>query len=276
MHTSKYSFAPAHHRHTVGTVLSMLLLWLMTAILPHVLTAQTPNNTYGFDGNVNAVIPDGAGGWYVGGAFTRFDTRPNQHEVLTIANGTRTSTFPVVNGTISATIPDGSGGWYIGGGFTSVGGVTRNRLARINSDGTLHAFDPNVNSEVNALALSSDGATLYAGGIFSGATAVNGNIQRNRLAAFATNTGTVVPGFDPNVSGTVNALALSSDGATLYAGGSFSGADAVNGNIERRRLAAFTTNNGTVVAGFDPNMNNTVRALALSSDGATLYAGGAI
>ena len=74
------------------------------------------------------------------------------------------------------------------------------------------------------------------------------------------------------MSGTVFALALSSDGATLYAGGSFSGANSVNGNTTRNFLAAFTTNNGMVVAGFDPNIGGTVSASARS--GTNLFVGG--
>jgi hypothetical protein len=60
------------------------------------------------------------------------------------------------------------------------------------------------------------------------------SVTRNRLAAVDASTG-LVTSFNPNVNGTVNAVAVA--GATVYTGGSFS---AVNGSVARSNLAAFT------------------------------------
>jgi len=82
--------------------------------------------------------------------------------------------------------------------------------------------------------------------------------------------GTVLP-FDVQLDGPVNALAL--DGGSLYLGGQFR---SVNGGLaalkrDRRNLAAVDPATG-LDRGWDPDADNTVRALAV--DGGTVFAGG--
>jgi hypothetical protein len=185
---------------------------------------------------------------------------------------------------------------YAGGGFSgasSVNGSTeRNRLAAFDATtGAVTTWNPSASGTVTVLTLS--GSTLYAGGYF--ATVGVGAPTRNHLAAVCTaancdGAGTEAgraTAWNPNVSGVVFALALSSDGSTLYAGGSFSGASSVNGSTERNDAASFcTTGSGgcTVASGsysatnnvtaWNPNVSGLVDALALSSDGTRVYAGG--
>jgi hypothetical protein len=161
---------------------------------------------------------------------------------------------------------------YAGGEFTAVGpggATTRNRIAAFNSsDGAVVAgFDPNVNQTVYALVVSADGATLYAGGVFY---SVGPGLltARNDLAAFNTSDGSVVAAFNPNLNQEVLALALV--GGTIYAGGGFTTVS--GGTTMRHALAAFNTSDGSVVAGFDPNVNGAVGAIAIV--GGTIYAGG--
>lgn len=116
------------------------------------------------------------------------------------------------------------------------------------------------------LALSGDGGTLYVGGSF---TSVGGQ-TRNDIAALSTANGTALLFFDPNANGPVYALALSSDGATVYAGGNF----ATIGGQATAAVAALSTADGTALSFFNPNANGIVYALALAGDGATLYVGG--
>jgi hypothetical protein len=193
-----------------------------------------------------------------------------------LATSNVTDFDPALNGGVAAAdVADGV--VYIGGSFTAAGASTRHNVAAIDlSSYTLLPFDPDINNTVNALALSSDGLTLYVGGTF---ICVNGifdgeggclGTTRNRLAAFTTVDG-VVTAFNPNMASTVNALKLSSDDSILYAGGSF---QTVNGGTSRRRIAAFTTVDGVVTA-FNPNMSSTVNSLELSADESVLYAGGA-
>jgi len=110
---------------------------------------------------------------------------------------------------------------------------------------------------IQAMVLGADG-TLYIGGSFTSVS----SITRNNLAAIGTD-GTLTS-WNPNASGTVNALAIS--GSTIYAGGSFT----TIGGTTRNSLAAIGTD-GTLTS-WNPNANNTVNALAIS--GSTIYAGG--
>jgi hypothetical protein len=75
-------------------------------------------------------------------------------------------------------------------------------------------------------------------------------------------------------NGRVNAVAYL--GNTVYLGGSFTAVrDPSNGNATtRNRLAAFDATTGALLA-WNPNANNTVRALVVSPAGTRVYAGGA-
>jgi hypothetical protein len=214
------------------------------------------------DGNIGALVASGQK-LYTGGSFGMIGRSVSNGADVDLGTGIHNSAFPSVNGIIYAAIPDGSGGWYIGGAFTTVGGIIRNRLARINSDGSLHAWNPSLSGgNVNALVMS--GTTLYVGGAFT----YIGNTNRNRLAAFNT-TDTTLTGWHPNISGTVNVILP--NGNTIYIGGLFNGTNSINGNASRNRLAEVDAVTGTVT-GWDPNLDNEVRALSLS--GGKLYVGG--
>lgn len=244
-------------------------------------------------------VPDGSGGWYIGGFNVLEHVRPD---------GSLVQPFPISRMTITALARSGStlyvggdeqvGGsmqdfvrsydlatgaigfssvldgfprqllvsgstLYVAGGFTAVdgGAATRNHLAAFDTTtGTLTSWNPDVDGEVSAIAL--DGSTLYAGGQFA---TVNGATARSNLAAFDTTGGTVTS-FDPSTNGAVDALAV--NGSTLIAGGSFT---AVNGSTTRHHLAAFDTSTGAASA-WDPDVDGAVATLALS--GNVVYAGG--
>src|SRR5689334_7244027 len=73
------------------------------------------------------------------------------------------------------------------------------------------------------------------------------------------------PLLSPSFDGTVWAVAYSSDGATVYVGGSF-GKAIVNGkSITRSRLAAINARTGALLD-WAPVTDNTVRALAVNGN----------
>ncbi len=104
-------------------------------------------------------------------------------------------------------------------------------------------------------------------------------ILTDHLGALDLSTGEGIRSFTPSVSHStlapyVRALAVSSDGSTLYVGGRF---DAIDG-VPVRNLAAIDTSDGAVDPGFAPQIGaekHKVFALTLSADGSTLYVGGA-
>jgi Domain of unknown function (DUF5122) beta-propeller len=64
-------------------------------------------------------------------------------------------------------------------------------------------------------------------------------------------------------------------GDRIYLGGRFTALTTKDGkSIARNRLAAIDANTGEVVANWNPNANDTVRAMALSPDGKRLYVAG--
>jgi len=218
------------------------------------------------DGKVNVATADGEGGWYVGGTFTQVGTTPGIARLAHVESDGELDRdwAPNPDGPVRALALDAAGDVIVGGEFTTVGGGSRGGLAQLDPvTGAATAWNPEVSGTVSAIAVGPDD-TVYAGGNF---TAV-GATPRNRLAAFAPQTRDLTP-WDPSVNqGAVNAL-VATEGA-VYAGGSFTtvGSEPVT----RNRLAAFDPAGGAVTD-WDPNMNNTVNALALAPDG-TLYAGG--
>lgn len=102
------------------------------------------------------------------------------------------------------------------------------------------------------------GAAAAVTGLFGGASAGAAVVERTPLMS---------PSFD----GTVWAVAYSSDGATVYVGGSF-GKAIVNGkSIVRSRLAAINTRTGALLD-WAPAADNTVKALAVA--GNSVYVAG--
>ena len=155
---------------------------------------------------------------------------------------------------------------YIGGDFTHVDGTSRNYLAAIDATtGELvQGWNPNPNGGVRSLAASADGTRLYVGGAFT----TIGGINRQRLAAFDTATGTLDGRWDVWVNSTVRALAVS--GSRLYLGGDFTSVK----DVSRSRLALVDGTTGALDSNWVPTADQSVRSLKLSADGSHLYAGG--
>ncbi len=210
---------------------------------------------------------------YFGGQFTTANggTTRNYIAAASASNGTINSFDSNFDATVNslAISPDDST-LYVGGNFTTLGTTTRNRIAHITSDGSVDPdFDPTITGgAVNALVFSSTTNTLYFGGTF---TSVN-STGRNRIAAVNATNGDLISAFNPNADDEIKALALSSDGDTLYMGGYFMGLNSTF-STTRHRIAAVDTSTGLATS-FDPDADGGVLALALSPDENTLYLGG--
>jgi uncharacterized delta-60 repeat protein len=169
--------------------------------------------------------------------------------------------------------PDGK--IIIVGQFDLYNGVARNRIARLNTDGTLDtSFNPGtgLNNSVFAVVIQPDGKIL-AGGDF---TTYNG-VTRNRLVRINTD-GTLDTTFDPSLSapsvalsgpnGTVNTIALQSDGQILI-GGSFNRYNNALGKNRITRLNPDGSNDGTFLG----SASNAVYTIILQPDGKMIIAG---
>ncbi|GAB2875296.1 YncE family protein [Nocardioides pacificus] len=132
-------------------------------------------------------------------------------------------------------------------------------------------------------ALEMAGGRIYAGGGFTstrptGAAEGTSETGQAHLAAFDAATGAPLSSFAPQLTNdytngpaTVHAMALSPDGKTLYVGGDF---NRINGQ-KAEHVAKFDAATGAFLGQVGWNgVDGTVRALAVSPDGNTLYVGG--
>jgi len=232
-------------------------------------------------GTILAVIPDGAGGWYVGGSFNRVDDFVRTNLVHILANGALDLAWrPDPNARVHALALRGNA-VYVGGDFTQIGGQTRNNIAAVDaSTGLATPWNPNATitsgstttaTGAGVRALVVDGQIIYAGGNFTNI----GGATRNRIAALDSATGDATA-WNPDAGGTVRALAIS--GATIYAGGSFT---TISG-VTRNRLAAIDAVTGIAtpwnpsVEGLPPGASTSLSSAINTIDlaGTLVYVGG--
>ncbi len=152
-------------------------------------------------GEIDTVIADRAGGWYVGGRGHVDRLRADGSTAFSITIGDL--------GLVSALAlsPDGET-LYVGGYFGSVDGQPRTNIAAVDADdGRLLAWAPQSFNRVWALAVAPDGARVFAAG-----TAYDGS-QFRALTVLDAATGAVI-GYVGRETGT--AVSFSPDGRTAY------------------------------------------------------------
>ncbi len=220
-------------------------------------------------GNVNAVVSDGTGGWFVGGNFTFVGPERRPQIVHILSDGRIDSAWTGrVDGRVMALALVGTT-LFVGGEFTQAGSGVGGGLPAARQN--LAAFAAADGALLPAVAAGADGVvlgfaafgtTLYAGGEFTTFLGAS----RAHLAAVDTASDTVTA-WNPGADGAIRALLPSADGATVYAGGRFANA----GGAARANLAQIDATTGAATR-FDPGANEAVLALALRGD--VLYAGG--
>lgn len=188
-------------------------------------------------GTVYAAIPDGTGGWFVGGQFSQVGDSLRSNLVRINSSGQITSFNPAPDAKVLALALDGNI-LYIGGTFTAMGASTRNHLAAYNlSANALSAWNPNCSNDVTTIA--PDGDTVWIGGTF---TSVGAN-SRNYIAAVDSATGSALSlNLNMSPGSKVNKILIV--GNILYVGGSFPAIAAGT----RDNLAAINKNTGTVTS----------------------------
>ena len=242
--------------------------------------ADAPVTYLDVNGALLAAAPDGAGGWFIGGRFTRVAGQPRAGLAHIRADGGLDPSWkPAVQGSaprFRTSPPDTAyvlalgvvdGTVYVGGVFASINGRPRRYLGAVNArTGRVLAWNPRPNWQVNALAAAA--GRLYAGGDFTRI----GGARRGRLAAFDADTGALTA-WKPTVTGrrwsaadpTVSVLVV--DSGRLYVGGMFTSA----GGRDRNGLAAFDIASGALNA-WNPGYVYPSAAVAVA--GNRVYVGG--
>jgi trimeric autotransporter adhesin len=228
-------------------------------------------------GTVNAIIADGAGGWFIGGLFTHAGSELRRNLAHIGADGSVDPDFQQFpDGQVLALERVGST-LFVGGNFHGIclpdGSfcADRDNAAAISTTGTVLDWTPQPSAPVHAFKAVGD--VLFMGGDF--------NVPAF-LAAFRLNTdGSGSPlssdptSFDMHLDNPVRALAA--HGTALYVGGDFS----QFGGARRLKAARVDLDGGVanLSTSFAPdpsdNMNpGFVSAIDVSPDGGTVYLGG--
>jgi uncharacterized repeat protein (TIGR01451 family) len=213
-------------------------------------------------GIVRTAIPDGRGGWFVGGepSIVGGLSRKGLAHILPNGNvdGAWEASIGGYDAAVRALVLAGDV-LYVGGFFESISGQTRNNLAALDArTGKVTDWSPQPNATVHTLAIS--GNTIYAGGNF---TAINGEAHAY-LAAIDAATG--VPGdWGPAPNAAVTHLHIW--GSTVYVAGSFTSV----ASEARNGLAAVDAPTGMLSA-WNPSPAGNVNTMTLS--GNTVYVAG--
>ncbi|MBI5773956.1 MAG: hypothetical protein HZA89_09480, partial [Verrucomicrobia bacterium] len=238
--------------------------------------ADFPRNDFPLANGPVHTLLETNGFLYLGGGFTELGTNTGKAVPVNATNGDPLVGFPKFDRDVNVIIPDSTNGWYVGGTFLNISGVPRLRLARLLRDFSVDVnFTADFDSTVSALALR--GGELYVGGAFVRVTNYVGGVRtvtgRSRYAVLDRFTGAPSRPADPVFNNTVNAIAPGPLNR-IYVGGTFTLVTTATATNALFRLAALDAAGG-ILPGFQADADaGTVRALSVSSDGQTLFAGG--
>lgn len=210
------------------------------------------------DGTVYACAADGAGGWFVGGAFPSVSGVPRQNLAHVRADGSLDGWNPGTNGAVRALALAG-GRLYLGGSFTTVAGTPRGHLAALDAgSGALLDWSAPTDQVVYSLAASA--GRVFAGGAF---TSVAGQ-SRPYAAVLDATSGDLLPG--PARTPVAPVLALLVHGGAIVTASGFPGSATFGGDV-----AAFDAASGASLWNSEPT-DAAVECLA--DRGNVVYAGG--
>ncbi len=181
-------------------------------------------NRLEMDGEVFAAVPDGNGGFFIGGSFTLINGQSRTYLAQIDANSNLTSFNPVIDYFFppNARIFDlkvHNNILYAGGTITNVDGQTRNNFAAFDcSTGNLLSWAPNPAGYVMTIEVVND--QILIGGSFA---TIDGN-SRNNIAAFDLSYNLL--NWNPNPDNTITKIKKAGD--KLYVLGGFTTFDALS------------------------------------------------
>jgi type IX secretion system substrate protein len=191
-------------------------------------------------GEIKTVVPDGAGGWYIGGSFVGVGGVPRSNLAHILPGGSVAHWDPGPNGAVrTLVVHDGT--LYVGGDFGEIGGRVQEGIAAFDlATGKLSPWAQRIGAWYAyryIAAILVHGDAVYIGGAFS---SIGGGI-RTCLAAIDARTGRPLS-WNPVADGQVECLAA--HGNVIYVGGYF----ARIAGQDQRYLASFDMRTGQLAS----------------------------
>lgn len=203
------------------------------------------------EGDINTVITDEKGGWYIGGSFTSVGGVTRKNIAHIDARGEVTAFNPDINGPVNKLVlaPDGV---LVLGQFNQVNVGIRKQIALLNPEGKLHDWTLENNGEIKDILLANN--TVYVAGSFStvNQTARVGVASLNYKGGLTNLNPSKTLGFTLDYVTT-----LAYDQGTLYIAGQF----ALPRQIYKDNLIAVDAEGNRV--NFNPEISGSVSAVAV-------------
>ena len=219
-------------------------------------------------GTVEAAESDGAGGWYVGGAFTHVGGAPHARLVHVLTDGSVDPAFtPAPDGSVESLAFDGANHrLYVGGDFTHIGGQARGHLARIlTTTNAVDSWDPSVfpaiGAHVRAIELHPSQSTqplVWVGGFFDHVNDETAPNARTNFAEISTDTGALTAYYATN-GPNFGVSDIEFEGDIIYIAGGFTTAF----GSTRHSVAALNFSVPGLNA-WDPNVTNTAGSASVN------------
>ncbi len=115
--------------------------------------------------DVNAIVSDGNGGWYIAGNFTKIYPSTNRFFVARLRADGSLHPFNLNLDAAVKTLQFSGDRLFLGGEFSSVNNSQRNFIAAVDTNGNLLNWAPNLNGVVNKMLWYN--GKLYVGGAFT-------------------------------------------------------------------------------------------------------------
>ena len=171
------------------------------------------------NGTISTIVPDGSGGWYIGGYFSAVGSVAVSNLAHVKSDNTVDANFNASCNSRVRAVVRVSNRLYIGGDFTSVNGTARNYAAALNANtgAVIVAWNPAPNgsvytiSPILATSVNINDTTLWLGGGF---TTINSGINRPYLVKVNSTNGNFVNGT-VNTNALVNKLLTRGDSVLL-------------------------------------------------------------
>jgi hypothetical protein len=212
------------------------------------------------NGSLKAIIPDGKGGYYIGGDFSLVNNVARTYLAHILADGSVDDAFKFyLDGYVSCLETDGIN-LYFGGAFTRVNNTTRRYAAAVSlTTNKITDWNPYPDAIVNTMAY--DQGIIYMGGNFQNVK----NKVRNYAAAVTVSN--ELTNWNPQPDSYVQKILVSKPGASVFIAGNFS-----NVGGEYHPGVAKVNNSDGAVSAWDPQAFGTVNDMVLH--GSKLFIGG--